>query len=337
MVLPRLVRSLSQQARQKLLVIYGSQTGTAESLARMLGPQALGHNLMPVVMPMNEAVAHLKKETPAAVACVCSTYGTGEFPSNAEKFFEAAAELPLQGVKYSILGLGDSSHERFNTAALALDDAFRKAGAVSLQKIVLSDETKGHDGSYREWKRGLWKALGSDVQGSVDVVYELLPVSKKPECLEAPGFTRATVLSNDLVSAPGYEPAFRKLSFEFETPPRVDDHVLVLPRNDPELVERAARRLAVDPYSIVNVAPLGGAPKSHIDGKTVFVRTLLAHVVDLSGIPPRSFLEGLLLRTTTSATSSTTSPMIYRLRANTRSSALVASSRSSTRWIGSRC
>ena len=227
MVLRRLaqrlvVRRLAQ--RPQLLVVYGSHTGTAESLARMLAPQALGHNLMPTVMPLNDAVAHLKKETPAAVACVCSTYGTGELPTTAEKFVEAAAELPLQGIKYSILGLGDSSHERFNTAALALDDAFRKAGAVSLQKIVLSDEAKGLDGSYREWKRGLWKALGSDLQGSVNVVYELLPGAKKPERLEVPGFKRATVLSNALASAPGYEPVFRKLSFEFEKAPRVDEH-----------------------------------------------------------------------------------------------------------------
>ncbi|KAJ8605108.1 hypothetical protein CTAYLR_000408 [Chrysophaeum taylorii] len=308
------VRGFSQQqaVRKRLLIIYGSQTGTAESLARMLGPQALGHNFEPIIEPMNDAIATLKaSEPPAAIACVCSTYGVGEFPSNAERFFGEVnrAALPgLRGVPYSILGLGDSRNEHYNAAAKALDGALRKAGAVSAQKLALSCETKGHDSAYREWKRGLWKALGSTVLhgGVPSVVYECRPVpTAKPEPLESPyGFEHATVASNEVVSAPGYAPVFRKLRFEpmdRRRPRKLNEHVMVLPQNGVELVERAARRLDADLDSIVRVVALSGAPKSHIDGKNVDVRTLLSEVIDLSGIPPRSFLESLAALATDSS------------------------------------
>mmetsp|Transcript_31840 Transcript_31840/g.101948 ORF Transcript_31840/g.101948 Transcript_31840/m.101948 type:complete len:1255 (-) Transcript_31840:500-4264(-) len=302
-------------ARKRLAILYGSQTGTAESYARMLGPQAVSHNFEPVIAPLNAAEDLLHQAD--AMACVVSTAGNGELPRNAERFYERLVRGDVvalrRGTPFAILGLGDSSHERFNAAAKALDKALTNAGGTSVQQVALSDDNNligGHDVTYREWKRGLWQSLGGSLTkgGAPTVVYECPRVrrSSKADQEEAPrvgtrlldveGFGRAAVEANEVVSATGYEPVSRKLRFSSLGKVDVADveYVDVLPHNSRQLVERAAKRLDLDLGTVVDVVPLDGAPPTpEIDGQHLAIATLLAEVIDLSGIPARSFLEGL--------------------------------------------
>ena len=294
-------RSLSTD-RPKLWILFGSSTGTAESYARMLGPQAVTHGFDARVAALNDV---LEEEIDGAIACVVSTAGNGELPRNAERFYNHLSQKNVKGVPYSILGLGDSTHEHFNAAAKALDRAFRDAGATSAQKLALSCETIGsHDASYREWKRGLWKALGTEDTTASVVVYacdrhgvreEELPTQGR-RLLDVPaGFHRARVVRNDVLSAARSDPVYRKLTFALPVAKDIsEEHCEVLPRNGAALVTRACRRLGEKPGEMVTIRPLEGAPRSPlIDGKQVAVGTIMAEVIDVSGVPSRSFLEGL--------------------------------------------
>jgi sulfite reductase alpha subunit-like flavoprotein len=75
---------------KKIVILFGSQTGTAEAYAKMLATFAVSHGMLPIVCSLNDGVQVLKNGVQAqAIIYVCSTYGMGEFPSNAGK--EAAA------------------------------------------------------------------------------------------------------------------------------------------------------------------------------------------------------------------------------------------------------
>lgn len=199
---------------KRLAILYGSQTGTAETYAKMLGTYAVSHGMMPVVCSMNEGAAMLAKEgnAPDAVVFVCSTYGTGEFPSNAQDFWKALSGdklSVLSTVPHAILGLGNSHNDDFNAAAKMLSTKLTSMGSPSLLRMQLSCElqSNGHDLSFRGWKKSLWGALGQSTEGA-SVLKATYAVT---ECLAAKaeahiwhsGFVKATIHQNSLMTPAG--------------------------------------------------------------------------------------------------------------------------------------
>lgn len=311
---------LKWSGSHELLIVYGSQTGTAEGFARMLGPLAIKHGFKPTVCPMDEAVHRLSTSDPSppprAVLCICSTYGVGEFPSNAKHFAEALerGQLPkLRGVDYSLLGLGNSHNDNFNAAAKSLDKYLRGIGAKSLVRMQLSCEaTQGHDISYRTWKRAVWAALGATAaEGSMPLTYEVTEVvgetsADVPQEVVPPGYAAARIENNLLLTPEGYEPPTRLLTFTLPTLEQIrrlrgrtvsaTDNAVVMPKNPSALVARAIARLGLRaPASVVEVTPLKGAAASYLDHRKMRVDTLLRDVLDLSALPPRTFLESLAM------------------------------------------
>src|SRR5438270_6894490 len=70
-----------------LLVIYGTQTGTAEGLARRLATQANGCGFQSRVVDASAAIA-LDWSNQANLLIVISTYGDGDMPDNAKAFWD---------------------------------------------------------------------------------------------------------------------------------------------------------------------------------------------------------------------------------------------------------
>eukprot|EP00756_Hemistasia_phaeocysticola_P005597 Hpha_TRINITY_DN13414_c0_g1::TRINITY_DN13414_c0_g1_i1::g.131264::m.131264/K05601/hcp; hydroxylamine reductase len=298
---------------QELLVLYGSQTGTAESYATMLGTYSKSHGLHPRVLSLNDAVSALVQpsfKTPKAVAIVCSTYGTGQFPKNAQRFYGellkgAAVAERMKGVPFAVLGLGNSNNERYNTAAKMLDEALRNAGAKSLLRLQLSCEMAetGHEGVFRAWKKDLWARLGTAGRAVVlSRVYKIDEVVEgtSDRNLAREDYIEAEVVENRRYTPDGYVPRSNIFKFSVATSVQqqklgrlatMEDHVMIQPYNNDETVDRALKRLKLDGDKVVRVTPLADAASSFFDGRTTTVRALLRGVVDLGAIPTRSLLE----------------------------------------------
>ncbi|MEH6562679.1 MAG: flavodoxin domain-containing protein, partial [Marinobacter sp.] len=99
----------------ELTVLFGSQTGNAEELAQQLAARAADKGVSAKVVDMADyKPKQLKKEQYLAV--LASTHGEGDPPDNALDFHEFlyGKKAPkLDGLRYSVLSLGDSSYEQF--------------------------------------------------------------------------------------------------------------------------------------------------------------------------------------------------------------------------------
>ena len=103
----------AEQTLKPVYVLYGSQTGNAETVAEDVAENAREYGLEPHVMALddvelNELVAWER------VMVVTSTYGEGEMPDNAQLFWEAltAQTAPrLEKTHYTILALGDTGYD----------------------------------------------------------------------------------------------------------------------------------------------------------------------------------------------------------------------------------
>lgn len=124
-----------------LTILYGSQTGNAKGVASAIKAQAEARGLPVTLTSMADyKPKQLKKETHLLV--VVSTYGEGEPPESAVDLYEQLKKGKvgkLEGLKFAVLGLGDSSYEFFCQTGKDFDSLLTKAGADRVHDLASLD------------------------------------------------------------------------------------------------------------------------------------------------------------------------------------------------------
>ncbi|MEN3756881.1 assimilatory sulfite reductase (NADPH) flavoprotein subunit [Aeromonas veronii] len=124
-----------------LTILYGSQTGNAKGVATAIKAQAEARGLPVTLASMADyKPKQLKKESHLLV--VVSTYGEGEPPESAVDLFEQLKKGKigkLDGLRFAVLGLGDSSYEFFCQTGKDFDDFLAKAGAERIYELASLD------------------------------------------------------------------------------------------------------------------------------------------------------------------------------------------------------
>ncbi|EKP0307587.1 assimilatory sulfite reductase (NADPH) flavoprotein subunit [Aeromonas veronii] len=124
-----------------LTILYGSQTGNAKGVASAIKAQAEARGLPVTLASMADyKPKQLKKETHLLV--VVSTYGEGEPPESAVDLFEQLKKGKigkLDGLKFAVLGLGDSSYEFFCQTGKDFDNFLATAGAERIYELASLD------------------------------------------------------------------------------------------------------------------------------------------------------------------------------------------------------
>jgi len=106
---------VSQISDKDLLLIFGTETGNAEELAEDAAGLAKNYDLNPNVMDM-EDINPDDISSSKRVIVICSTWGEGEQPVNAQDLYDAVSETEegsMNGVNFAVLALGDTAFELF--------------------------------------------------------------------------------------------------------------------------------------------------------------------------------------------------------------------------------
>jgi sulfite reductase (NADPH) flavoprotein alpha-component len=269
------------QTARTIHILYGSQTGTAESVARDAVKVAKAHGLNPVIKSMDEidADALTKMET---LLIVTSTYGEGEMPDNAQVLWSAVqadSMAKLENLQFAVLALGDTSYDLFCQAGIDWDNRLAELGATRLQTRVDCDVE--YEEPAEEWMHSVIPALaGSDA--TTAIVSE--GSDDKSQYNRKNPFP-AKLLVNRLLTAENssketrhYEISIVGSGLSYEA----GDALCVVPTNCPDLVAEILKAIKCDGGEIINDVSLREALQNQFEIKTPS-KELLQEIATRSG------------------------------------------------------
>lgn len=236
--------------REQLTILYGSQTGQAKRVATQLASQAEAAGLAVRLVRADAYVQReLAKETHLVV--VISTQGDAEPPDDARGLVEfvlgkRAPKLP--GLRYAVLGLGDSSYPQFCAIGRQLDARLAELGATRLAPLGEADVDV--DAVAVPWaERALEQArqaLGT-AQPALRLASSQAAPARAAPSREQP--FAAAVLENQSIVARDADRDVRHVELSLEGSGlryEPGDALGVWPRNPPALVEQWLAALRLD-------------------------------------------------------------------------------------------
>ena len=145
-----------------ITVLYASETGNAAGVAKQAAERFTAAGLdARAVSVADYKQRDLKSET--HVVMVAATHGEGDPPEPAAGFFEflQGRKAPkLDGVKFAVLSLGDTSYVHFCEAGKVLDRRFQELGAKRIAERVDCDVD--YEDAAEEWIARLSEMLAAD-------------------------------------------------------------------------------------------------------------------------------------------------------------------------------
>ena len=156
-----------------LTILFASDNGNAQNIAKRLGNRGRARGLKTMVMAMDDYPSE-DLPTEENVVFITSTAGQGEFPQNGRtlwEFVKNSGDLDLSTINYSVFGLGDSHYWPrkedkiyYNKPGKDLDARIAFLGGRKLTDIGLGDDQDpdAYQTGYSEWEPRLWQSLGVD-------------------------------------------------------------------------------------------------------------------------------------------------------------------------------
>jgi cytochrome P450/NADPH-cytochrome P450 reductase len=292
-----------------LLVLYGSNLGTAEELATRVADLAQVNGFATRLAPLDDFVGKLPEQ--GGVLIFCASYN-GAPPDNATQFIKwIGGDLPKDAfskVRYTVFGCGNSDWAAtYQSIPRFIDDRLKAHGAVNAYVRGEGDAREDLDGQFESWFAKLRplavKEFGLDTgfERSADdePLYRIQPVA--PTAVNAVvalgGVAPMKIAANsELQNKAGAHASDRSTRhIEVELPGhvsyRVGDHLSVVPRNDPALVDSVARRFGFLPDDQIRLQVAEGRRAQLPVGDAVSVGRLLTEFVELQQVATRKQIQ----------------------------------------------
>lgn len=274
-----------------ITVIYGSETGNAQSLAEIFADRLVEHNYTVKLTAMDEIKQKEFKKV-EDLFVITATHGEGDPPDNAltfHEFIHSRKAPKLENVRFSVLALGDESYEYFCQTGKDFDAKLLELGAERLADR--QDCDLDFDDLAETWMNKNIEILNQSTGHDSTVTSTETVQSAKAKRYSKSNPYHAEVLENINLNGRGSNKEVRHIELlldnygeSFEP----GDCVVVLPQNEPEIVTLLIEILGWDKELEIRInddgdtLPLEKALTEHFE-ITKLTKPLLQKAADLFG------------------------------------------------------
>ena len=292
-----------------LLVLYGSNLGTAEELATRVADLAEVNGFATRLAPLDDFVGKLPEEGGALI--FCASYN-GAPPDNATQFVKwLGGDLRKDAfarLRYAVFGCGNSDWAAtYQAVPRFIDEKLAAHGGRGVFTRGEGDARGDLDSDFESWftrlaplatrEFGIESSFARSAED--EPLYSVEPVA--PSVVNAVvalgGASPMKLLTNnELQNKAGANASERSTRhIEVQLPAglsyRVGDHLSVVPRNDPALVDAVARRFGFLPSDQIRLQVAEGRRAQLPVGEAVSVGRLLADFVELQQVATRKQIQ----------------------------------------------
>ncbi|MCP1308765.1 bifunctional cytochrome P450/NADPH--P450 reductase [Paenibacillus tyrfis] len=283
-----------------LLVLYGSNMGTAERIAKELADLARLHGIRSEAAALNDRLGHLPKE--GALIIITSSYN-GKPPGNARQFVQWLEQVEageLSGVHYSVFGCGDHNWaSTYQEVPRFIDEQLAAKGATRFSLRGEADASGDFEKQFETWKSQMWtdamKTFDLKLNENAEKERNTLNIQFVSGFAETPlaqsyDAVHATIAENRELQQSGSGRSTRHIEIELpeEVAYQEGDHLGVFPSNRKENVGRILRRFGLSEKEQV-ILTASGVSASHLPlDRPVSLSDLLSHNVELQEAATRA-------------------------------------------------
>lgn len=273
------VQTAAQPVSKEVTILFGSQTGNAQNIAKNAGKTLEGQGFQVTVSSMSDFKPNSLKKV-KNLLIVVSTHGEGDPPDNAISFHEfihGKRAPKLDDLRYSVLSLGDSSYEFFCQTGKDFDKRLEELGGKRLYDRVDCD--LDFDEPAAEWLNGVLSSLNQSTgeNAQPQPTAQAAPQAGESVYSRSNPF-KAEVLENINLNGKGSNKETRHLEISLEGSGlsyQPGDSLGIYPENDPELVDALLKELKWNPDENVTVNKQGETRSLYEALRTYFEVTVL--------------------------------------------------------------
>ncbi len=294
-----------------LLVLYGSNMGTAEQLARLMAQDGEENGFLVKIAPLDDYVGRLPKE--GLVVIATSSYN-GLPPDNAVQFCDwlRSDELTADsfaGVRYAVFGCGNRDWmTTFQAVPRFIDERLAACGAQRVAPLGEGDARDDFDGQFQKWFQPARLTVAKEfgiappTSEAAKPLYKLEIVTGEPQSpfVDSLGAKPMTVRVNrELHRQEGAHASERstrhlELALPAGVTYRAGDHLGVIPHNSDRVVRRIAAHFGFERDTSIRLRKTSSRKTFLPVDQTISIYRLLGDYVELQEVATRTQLQTLL-------------------------------------------
>jgi methionine synthase reductase len=137
-------------------ILYGSQTGNAESIAKILYEEIINKTSISCTYDTLNNASNLSFTNVKYLVVICSTTGNGDMPENAITWWRQFKQRTtnkdtFEGINFLVLALGNSNYSKFCYCGKTIDKRLSELSGNRIMELTCVDDATDMDESVEIW------------------------------------------------------------------------------------------------------------------------------------------------------------------------------------------
>lgn len=143
-------------SKNRVCILYGSQTGNAESITKILHEEIIHKTEVQCVYETLNNASNISFDNVKYLIVICSTTGNGDMPDNSIHWWRQIKQRntdkhAFEGINFMVLALGNSNYSQFCYCGKTIDKRLAELSGKRIMELTCVDDATDMEESVENW------------------------------------------------------------------------------------------------------------------------------------------------------------------------------------------